>query len=83
MPFVKEFEKRYNICVGQRKTVQRETENFTLGHEGGLKFSQEVLKSLPGSPRQLFMITPLLLSSSRKVVSIGYAMLKNLKPDKE
>ena len=39
--------------------IGRGIENFTLGHGGGLKFSQKVLKSLPGSPGQLFMTTPL------------------------
>ena len=35
--------------------IVRGIENFTLGHGGDLKFSQNVLKSLPGPPRQLFM----------------------------
>ena len=44
---------RMNFSIG------RGTENFTLGHGGDLKFSQKVLKSLPGPPRQLFMTTPI------------------------
>ena len=48
--------------------IGRGIENFTLGHGGGLVFSQKVLKSLPGPLRQLFMTT--LLSEENDGFSI-------------